>query len=174
MAEELWMPIVGYEGWYEVSDIGRVKRLRKIHYNHGNGNIVEREHILTPSKDRKGYSVVILSNAGKNKKHFKVHRLVAQAFVDNPNNKPQVDHINRDKSDNRACNLRWVTNSENQYNSSRTRILPYKGDMIPLTILCNSKNIKRGTVLRRLKSGWSVEDAVEKPVDTRFHKKHKE
>lgn len=169
--EEVWKDIPGYEGWYQVSNLGRVKRIKKVHCNHGNRNIIEREHILTPTKDRKGYLIVILSNDGNNKKHCKVHRLVAEAFIPNIEKKPQVDHINRIKNDNRVCNLRWVTNSENQYNSTNTRLLNYKGEMIPLTILCNMKNIKRNTVLRRLKSGWSVEDAVDKPVDTRFYKK---
>ena len=169
--EEVWKDIPGYEGWYQVSNLGRVKRIKKVHCNHGNRNIIEREHILTPTKDRKGYLIVILSNDGNNKKHCKVHRLVAEAFIPNIEKKPQVDHINRIKNDNRVCNLRWVTNSENQYNSTNTRLLNYKGEMIPLTILCNMKNIKRSTVLRRLKSGWSVEDAVDNPVDTRFYKK---
>ncbi len=168
---EVWKDIQGYEGWYQVSNLGRVKRLKKVHCNHGKVNVVERDHILTPSKDKKGYLVVILSKEGKLKKHTKVHRLVAEAFISNEDNKPQVDHINRIRNDNRVENLRWVTNSENQYNSSRTTILVYKGQSIPLTILCNAKNIKRGTVLRRLKSGWTVEDAVDKPVDTRFYKK---
>lgn len=168
---EVWKDIEGYEGWYQVSNLGRVKRLKKVHCNHGKTNIVEREHILTPSEDRKGYLVVILSNGGKERKHIKVHRLVANAFIENNEDKPQIDHINRNKKDNRAENLRWVTNSENQFNSSKTRILNYKGREVPLTILCNEKGIQRGTVLRRLKSGWSVEDSLDVPVDTRFYKK---
>ena len=170
--EEIWKDIPGYEGWYQVSNLGRVKRLKKIHCNHGKRKIVEREHILKPVADKKGYSIVILSNGGKDKKHLKVHRLVADAFIENKENKPQVDHINRIRSDNRVDNLRWVTNSENQYNSNHTTLLNYKGKSIPLTVLCNMKNIKRGTVIRRLKRGWSVEDAVDKPIDTRFHKKN--
>lgn len=169
--EEVWKDIKGYEGWYQVSNLGQVKRLKKVHFNHGKENIVEREHILTPTTDKNGYLVVILSNKGENRKHVKVHRLVAEAFIENTENKPQVDHINRIRNDNRVENLRWVTNSENQYNSTHTTLLKYKGKSIPLTILCNMKNIKRGTVLRRLKNGWSVEDAVDKPVDTRFYKK---
>ena len=168
---EVWKDIQGYEGWYQVSNLGRVKRLKKVHCNHGKVNIVEREHILTPSIDKKGYSVVILSSNVGNRKHLKVHRLVANAFVENKDNKPQVDHINRNRSDNKAENLRWVTNSENQFNSAKTNWLNYRGELIPLTILCNMKNIKRSSVIRRLKAGWSVEDSVEKPVDTRFYKK---
>lgn len=171
MPNEIWKDIKGYEGWYQVSNLGRVKRLKKIHCNHGKVNIVDREHILTPTEDKKGYLVVILSNGGKSRKHRKVHRLVANAFIENTDNKPQVDHINRVKNDNRVENLRWVTNSENQYNSSNTTWLDYKGELIPLTILCEMKNIKRPTVIRRLKAGWSVEDAVDKPIDTRFYKK---
>ena len=169
--EEVWKDIPGYEGWYQVSDLGRVKRINKIHCNHGKTNVVNREHILTPSKDKKGYSVVIISNGGRNRKHAKVHRLVAETFIENVENKPQVDHINRDRCDNRVCNLRWVNNSENQYNSKRTRLLNYKGDLIPLTILCESKNIGRATALRRLNSGWSVEETFDKPIDKRFHRK---
>ena len=141
MSNEIWKDIKGYEGWYQVSNLGRVKRLKKVHCNHGKTNIVEREHLLIPQKDRKGYMVVILSNNGKSRKHFKVHRLVADAFIDNNDNKPQVDHINRIKTDNCVENLRWVTNSENQYNSSKTNWLNYKGDLIPLTILCKMKNM---------------------------------
>ena len=168
---EVWKDIDGYEGWYQVSNLGRVKRIKKIHCNHGKTNIVNREHILTPTTDKKGYSVVVLSNNGKDRKHMKVHRLVACAFIENKERKPQVDHINRIKSDNRVDNLRWVTNSENQYNSVRNTLLNYRGRVIPLTILCNMKNMPRCTVLGRLKRGWSVEDAVEKPVDIRFYKK---
>lgn len=169
--QEIWRDISGYEGWYQVSNLGRVKRLKKVHCNHGKVNIVEREHILNASTDRKGYLIVALTNNAKNKVHAKVHRLVANAFIDNPENKPQVDHINRIRNDNRVCNLRWVTNTENQYNSSNARLLNYKGRLAPLTILCNEKDIKTSTVIRRLKSGWSVEDALDKPVDTRFYKK---
>lgn len=170
--EEIWKDVKGYCGWYQVSNLGRVKRLKKIHCNHGKTNIVERERILKPTKDKKGYLIVILSNGGKDKKHLKVHRLVAEAFIANEYNKPQIDHINRIKDDNRVENLRWVTNTENQYNSSNARLLNYKGQLIPLTILCNMKNIGVSTVIRRLKSGWNVEDAVDKPVDTRFYKKN--
>lgn len=169
--EEVWKDIPGYEGWYQVSNIGRVKRLKKIHCNHGKVNVVEREHILKPTLDKKGYFVVILSNQGENRKHVKVHRLVANAFIPNDECKPQVDHINRIRTDNTVNNLRWVTNSENQFNSSKTRFLNYKGKIIPLATLSELKNIQPTTVARRLKCGWSVEDAVDTPVDTRFYRK---
>ena len=154
---EVWKDIQGYECLYQVSNLGRVKSLR-------------RSKIRKLCKDRGGYLCVSLKKHGT-VKLCKVHRLVAIAFIPNPENKPQVDHINRIRNDNRVCNLRWVTNTENQYNSSNARLLNYKGRLAPLTILCNEKDIKTSTVIRRLKSGWSVEDALDKPVDTRFYKK---
>lgn len=171
MSEEIWKDILGYEDWYQVSNFGRVKRLKKVHCNHGKTNIIEREHILTPSTDRKGYQVVILSNAGGKRKHCKVHRLVAETFLQNTERKPQVDHINRVRSDNRVENLRWVTNAENQLNSKSNTLLEYKGETKHLSEWCKLKCKKLPTVVRRLQNGWSVEDALDKPIDTRFYKK---
>jgi hypothetical protein len=73
---------------------------------------------LKPKLDKKGYGRV---NLFKNKisKHISIHRLVALHYIPNPDNKPQVDHINRIKTDNRIENLRWATNSENQLNKNK-------------------------------------------------------
>ena len=101
---EIWKPIVGYEGLYEVSNLGNV---RSLNYN-GTGKI----KILSCIIHNDGYYIVNLHKDGK-QKTYKIHRLVAQAFIPNPDNKPEVNHINEDKTDNRACNLNWMTSKEN-------------------------------------------------------------
>ena len=159
---EVWKDIVGFEGWYQVSSLGRVKRLKKVHCNHGKRNIVEREHILKPSKDRKGYLVVVVSN-GIDRKHCKVHRLVAEAFIPNEENKPQVDHINRDKTDNSISNLRWATNAENQNNTDHPTMITAFGLTMSLTHWSEIYGIKVPTIITRLERGWNTEDAVKIP-----------
>ena len=99
---EKWVSIKGYEGLYEVSDMGRVKSLK-----------FGKEKILKPENHTFGYYRVILCKDGINKK-YRVHRLVCLNFLDNPENKPQVNHKNGDKKDNRLENLEWCNNSENQ------------------------------------------------------------
>lgn len=95
---EKFKPILGYEQ-YEVSTWGRV-------FNTKTGNF------LTPYHHHKGYLRVDLKN-GMIRKHFKVHRLVAEAFIPNPENKPQVNHIDGNPGNNSVTNLEWVTNQEN-------------------------------------------------------------
>lgn len=107
MEEEVWKPIKDYEGLYEISNLGRVK---SFNYR-GSG----KEKILKNTECRWGYLTVSLTKSGKCKV-FKVHRLVAEAFIPNPENKPCVDHINTIRTDNRVKNLRWVTYKENSNN----------------------------------------------------------
>ena len=109
--EEVWKDVVGFEGMYQVSNIGRVKGLSRID---GLGRETKSK-ILKGFISAYGYAMVSLCKNGK-KKHFQVHRLVAIAFIPNPENKPEIDHINTIPLDNRICNLRWVTRSENQNN----------------------------------------------------------
>ena len=107
MEEEIWKPIKEFEGYYEVSNMGRVRSL--------NYKRTGKKKILKNIEDYKGYLEVGLTKNGK-RKQFKVHRLVAEAFIPNPENKPCIDHINTVKSDNRVENLRWVTYKENSNN----------------------------------------------------------
>ena len=114
MKNEEWRDVVGYEGLYQVSDQGHVKSLeRKNSY----GRTVK-ERILKPMIDQYGYLKLNLYAGGK-MRTFSVHRLVCQAFHENPDNKPQTNHINEDKTDNRACNLEWCTCKENINHGSR-------------------------------------------------------
>ena len=94
---------------YLVSDDGRVKSIRT-------------GKILKPGTDKCGYLYYVLCVKGK-RHTVKAHRLVAMAFIDNPQNKPSIDHLNGNRTDNRASNLRWVTNAENSNNPITLRKL---------------------------------------------------
>ena len=101
--EEIWCPIKGYEGQYEVSDKGRVRSLK-----------FGKERILKPVSDKDGYLQVGLWKNGENKM-CKVHRLVAQAFIPNPQNLPEVNHKDEDKTNNFVHNLEWC---DRKYNNN--------------------------------------------------------
>lgn len=98
--EEIWKPVVGYEGMYEVSNLGRVKSIKR--------NIIIKLGII------KGYNRIVLK--GKTKL---IHRLVSEAFIPNPENKPCVNHIDNNPLNNNINNLEWVTHKENSFHSSR-------------------------------------------------------
>lgn len=109
---EIWKPVVGYEGLYEVSSLGNVRSLDRIN---AVGRMIKGK-ILKPQTNHSsgGYKQVVLYNKGC--KTYKVCRLVAKAFIPNPENKPCVDHINTVRTDDRVENLRWVTHKENSNN----------------------------------------------------------
>lgn len=156
---EIWKDIKDLEGWYQISNIGRVKRLKKRHCNHGKTNVVIRDYILTPIVDKKGYLTVTLPiNGGR--KIFKIHRLVAEAFIPNPENKAQIDHINRNVADNCVENLRWCTNKENQLNRNDNAILKCFGKEMPIGKWAEEVGITADTIRARLKRGWKLEDAL--------------
>lgn len=113
MEKERWAAIEGFEGLYEVSTFGRVKALERLVMNNG-GLQRKHERILKASTSSR-HSQVILCKDGKTYPRL-VHRLVAQAFIPNPDNKPVVDHIDTNPSNNRVENLRWVTTQENCQN----------------------------------------------------------
>lgn len=112
--EEIWKDIEGYEGHYQVSNLGRVKSVAKKVWN-GYSYWERKERILATSQHITGYIHVGLSKSD-HRKSYKVHRLVAQAFIPNPQNKPYIDHINTIRTDNRVENLRWVDREENANN----------------------------------------------------------
>lgn len=109
---EIWRDIPGYEGLYQVSNLGRVRSLdRYVKQNHGSKQL-KRGKIIQPIKDCKGYLRLKLC-INNTSKRISIHRLVAQVFIPNLDNKPQVNHIDGDKTNNRVDNLEWVTNQEN-------------------------------------------------------------
>ena len=112
---EEWRDIVGLEGSYKVSNYGRIKGCSRIRNNNHSSKVV-RERIRRLSANRKGYLVCNMTFKCKKVSPSSVSRIVAIAFLPNPNNKPEVDHISTITTDNRVCNLRWVTGFENAHN----------------------------------------------------------
>lgn len=116
--QEIWKDVRGYEGLYQVSNLGRVKSLeRQVKLRQYTKNLPEKNMKLTLNK--RGYLYVHLCKNGKYQ-GYRVHRLVAMAFIPNPHNKPQVNHIDRNVLNNSVDNLEWCTNAENMKHASAT------------------------------------------------------
>lgn len=167
---EVWKDIKGYEGYYQVSSEGRVKRLSRSFECSStfSGKMTLKELILKPRYSKKsrglkhGYLRVSLRGV-----NVCVHRLVAEAFIPNPDNKPFVDHIDTDIDNNRVSNLRWVTASENNKNtlSRKKKSLLFKGDIA--RDVAKAIGVSREAFHSRLKRGWSVEKACTVPLKTK-------
>ena len=114
-ANEEWRDIEGYEGLYQVSNLGNVKSLERV-VNGGNAYYVKPEKNLKLNEMKIGYSRVTLTKDAK-QDQFYVHRLVAKAFIPNPDGFNEVDHIDADRKNNNVSNLRWVTHFENMMHS---------------------------------------------------------
>lgn len=115
--EEIWKPIPGYEGYYEASSFGRIRSVgRYIKYRHGLRWHAPRIRATITYQGYDYVNLVVTKDNKYNEKRFLVHRLIAETFIPNPDNKRCVDHINTIRTDNRVENLRWVTHLENQKN----------------------------------------------------------
>lgn len=118
---EIWKDIDGYEGIYQVSNEGRIKSLEKTWISGKHKTIRhQQEKILKNSKDSYGYFVVGLSKGGKSKT-LKVHRLVAEAFIPNPNGYKTINHKDENPENNSVSNLEWCTQAYNNTYGGRTR-----------------------------------------------------
>ena len=99
MIEKIWKPIIGYENLYKINNYGEVLSLRS-------------NKILKPNNNGIGYLIIQLCKNGK-RKNYLIHRLVAEHFLDNPNNLPEVNHKDEDKSNNFVNNLEWCKHKYN-------------------------------------------------------------
>lgn len=138
MNTEIWKDIKGFEGYYQISSLGRVRSLDR--WGKGIKKFYEGK-IIAQSKHPTGYMIVSLCKDAKAKTVF-MHRLIAEAFIPNPDNKPEVNHINTIRDDNRIENLEWCTRQENRAN--------------PKT----QENIKTHLQNRRLKSLQKAQNAL--------------
>lgn len=133
---EIWQNVEGFEGLYKVSSKGRIKSL-------GNGKSTDTrtkvERIMSQRVKSNGYMQSKLHKNGE-QKHLLVHRVVAKAFLLNPENKPEVNHKDGDKTNNEVSNLEWSTSSENQKNAfaiglQKARRGKYHSQSIPINQL---------------------------------------
>lgn len=138
MEKERWKPIPGYEGIYEASTLGRIRSVSR--YINGRwGMTFRKSHILSPNDVHDGYQQVKFSINGVKSQPL-LHRLVAETFIPNPMNLPQVNHKDGNKSNNRVENLEWCTASENSLH--RNRILHRETGRPKRGVICLETGIK--------------------------------
>jgi hypothetical protein len=124
---EVWKDVVGFEDYYEVSNTGKVRRKDHITVYKNGARARFSQTILKPSVFKKGYLMVFLSVKSK-KKAKSVHRIVAEAFIPNPENKETVNHIDCDKTNNHVSNLEWLSNEENIQHSVENGRYEYRDE----------------------------------------------
>lgn len=111
---EQWKDIKDFEGWYQISDLGNVRSLDRV----SSDGRFYKGSLKAIGFGRGKYNIITLYKGGE-QKSFRVHRLVAEAFISNPDNKSEVNHIDGNKNNNHVGNLEWSTSSENQKHAYR-------------------------------------------------------
>lgn len=124
---EIWKEINGFDGVYQVSNLGRVKSVMRYRKGKGESTVLVKEKILKGKKNKDGYiEFGLCIGEHKKMKFYRGHRLVADAFIPNPNNYPIINHKNEIKDDNRVENLEWCSYSYNTTYSNGRKILQIK------------------------------------------------
>ena len=157
---EEWRPVVGWEKLYEVSSLGRVNRLETTVRTCGTNMVfttrVIKKRQLSPYIDFAGYERVTLCDSGR-KKNVLVHRLVAIAFIPNPDNKPSVNHIDFNKLNNTTYNFEWCTHKENMRHAFKNGLFkaptPRRGEQCHLSKLKDSDIID---IRKRISNGERI------------------
>jgi len=135
--KETWKDIKGYEGSYQVSNLGRVRSLdRIIHYNNNTKHLHKGKILKPTTNGRDYYSICLSTNMVWDRCY--VHRLVAQAFIPNPLNKPQINHKNGIKYDSKVKNLEWCTNNENRQHAVKNGLIA-RGEKFIISKLTNKQ-----------------------------------
>jgi hypothetical protein len=132
---EIWKEVKGYEGLYEASNLGNIKRLPSVIRYKSNGTRNYPGKMLIQERMLDGYLRIVLSKNG-NHKRFMSHRLIAETFIPNPYNKPYINHKNGVKSDNRIENLEWCSQEENEQHAVKVLGKTMVGKTYPCKILC--------------------------------------
>jgi len=135
--DEQWCIVPGLEHLYEASTLGKIRNVERYVETYQGFRKLSKT-IRKPFSNGKGYMSVCISS--KPRRNEYVHRMVAKAFIPNPDNKKEVNHINGIKNDNRAINLEWCTPEENKEHAVRMNLMP-KGEMSANSVLTDSQVI---------------------------------
>ena len=121
--------------------------------------------ILKQRSNEKGYQRVSITVSKGVSKSFRIHRLVATYFIPNLFNKPEVDHIDEDKSNNHYENLRWTSSEQNRdyYYWNHSELIEYKGEKLPLPLMSRKYGFDNDIIYSRLNQGWSISKTFETP-----------
>jgi hypothetical protein len=157
---EVWASVKGFEGQYEVSSIGNIRSVDRLVHHYKGGKRLYKGTAKNTRLNKDGYIRCNLKNDGK-RYDYTVHRLVANAFIPNPNSKPQVNHINGVKTDNRIENLEWCTQSENNIHATKHRLVETKlTDSEALLVHNSSLSLRKLAKIYNVSSGiiWRIKN----------------
>lgn len=159
--EEIWKPVKGYENVYEVSNLGNIKSIK-----YKGGNV---ERVLKPQLNKKlGYLYIGLYKNGKVSQK-RIHRLVAQTFIQNNDNKPDVNHKDGNKQNNNVNNLEWCTEKENAIHYIKNNLRQYKISELHREKINVSNRKKRGkVVLQYTKEGVFIREHLSAGLAAKF------
>jgi len=154
-----WRDVVGWEGIYKVSNDGLVKTCKHVRYTSDQKRMLYEERLRKQSKHAHGYMRVTLAK-GQLLKVEQTHRLVAKAFIPNPNNLPFVNHIDGDKANNRVENLEWCTRQENMNHAVRIGLVQrgsnaHRSKLVEQQVIAIRKNIN-GLSVKKLAALFNI------------------